>query len=186
MTGQTPDDILNDAIVREARWGGRKIPYEAGDVPRLCGPGEDMTIHELLAACDPSEITVQWLHESVTRVTAKKRCTQVTFATNQITPGDLVGDEMKPCIILWIDRSAMERVKHGAAQEVTTLRALLRESILDIMERREYSVCWHDGSDFDGDCGNWPECNPECSLRKLMDAVGIKPQVDGGVDKQHE
>lgn len=72
------------------------------------------------------------------------------------------------------------------AREVAELKGLLRESILDIMERREYSVCWHDGSDFDGDCGNWPECNPECSLRKLMDAVGIKPQVDGGVDKQHE
>lgn len=74
-----------------------------------------MTIHELLAAYDPSEITVQWLHESVTYVNTRKRCTEVTFATNQITPGDLVGDEMKPCIILWIDRAAMERVKHEVA-----------------------------------------------------------------------
>lgn len=40
MTGYTPDDILNDAIVREARWGGRQIPYEAGGVPRPCGEVE--------------------------------------------------------------------------------------------------------------------------------------------------
>ncbi|MFH1185036.1 MAG: hypothetical protein V1755_08360, partial [Chloroflexota bacterium] len=36
MIGQTRDDILNDAIVREARWAGRQIPYEAGATPRSC------------------------------------------------------------------------------------------------------------------------------------------------------
>jgi hypothetical protein len=51
----------------------------------------------------------------------------------------------------------------------------LRPLVVDIFERREYSKCWF----ADGDCGNWTECNPDCSLVKLRELAGIEPTEDG-------
>jgi hypothetical protein len=57
--------------------------------------------------------------------------------------------------------------------------------VKDIFNHREYSQCWYSDDEGDtGDCGNWPTCDPHCPLRRLADLVGIKPQADGGVDKQ--
>lgn len=67
-------------------------------------------------------------------------------------------------------------------RSVQAERERLEKWVRDLMERREYATCWY--SDDDGDCGNWPTCNPHCTLREMMDAVGFKPQVDGGIDKQ--
>ncbi|MFH0826103.1 MAG: hypothetical protein V2B18_25410 [Pseudomonadota bacterium] len=64
------------------------------------------------------------------------------------------------------------------------LQEQIRTWILDIMERREYDQCWYRSNDDHGDCGNWFTCNPHCVLRKMMDCAGIKPQEDGGLDKQ--
>jgi hypothetical protein len=80
-------------------------------------------------------------------------------------------------------RAAIEREYALLAARVEALegeRAERRKWVLEIMERREYDPCWF-GS---GNCGNWPSCSPDCPLRKLMDAVGIVPQDNGGIDKQ--
>ncbi len=66
-------------------------------------------------------------------------------------------------------------------KRIAELEGKLQRWVGDIMERREYATCWHND---DGDCGNWPTCNPHCSLREMMDHVGITPQEDGGLDKQ--
>ncbi len=61
----------------------------------------------------------------------------------------------------------------------------IKKWIVDIMDRREYTECWFvDDEGNHGDCGNWPTCNPHCTLREMMDHVGIAPQEDGGLDKQ--
>lgn len=61
----------------------------------------------------------------------------------------------------------------------------IKKWIADIMDRREYTECWFvDDEGNHGDCGNWPTCNPHCTLREMMDHVGIAPQEDGGRDKQ--
>jgi hypothetical protein len=61
----------------------------------------------------------------------------------------------------------------------------VKELVKHIFERREYNVCWFPDEDGDYcDCGNYPTCEPACPLRRLADLVGIKPQADGGVDKQ--
>jgi len=64
--------------------------------------------------------------------------------------------------------------------------ASLKRWTYDIMERREYDSCWHSDNEEGGDCGNWLTCNPHCSLREMMDHVGIVPQEDGGLDKQKQ
>jgi hypothetical protein len=66
--------------------------------------------------------------------------------------------------------------------QVEELEAKLKRWTIDIMERREYAACWYACES--GDCGNWPTCDPHCSLKEMMDQVGIVPQEDGGLDKQ--
>jgi len=68
-------------------------------------------------------------------------------------------------------------------REITVARKQLRVWVKDIMERRDYAPCWFCDDD-GGDCGNWPTCYPHCSLREMMDYVGIVPQEDGSMDKQ--
>jgi len=63
-------------------------------------------------------------------------------------------------------------------------RERVKKWIGNIMERRKYAPCWYSGEEDDGDCGNWPTCDPHCSLREMMDFVRIVPQDDGGLDKQ--
>lgn len=69
-----------------------------------------------------------------------------------------------------------ERCKREQAERLFDL-------VCDIMERREYAECWY-ADDPPGDCGNWPQCYPNCSLRELMDMAGFVPQEDGGIDRQ--
>ena len=67
------------------------------------------------------------------------------------------------------------------------LQSDIRRIAVDIMDHREYDPCWYTGrteDSEDGDCGNWDECDPHCSLRELMDMAGITPQEDGGCDRQ--
>jgi len=58
----------------------------------------------------------------------------------------------------------------------------------NVCDRRELEPCWFNGqtgdSDDDGDCGNWPECHPDCPLAQLREMAGYIPQEDGGMDKQ--
>lgn len=73
----------------------------------------------------------------------------------------------------------------AVAQAVQEEREKVKGWLRDIMGHREYAECWYaDPEGNFGDCGNWPSCNPHCSLREMMDHVGTIPQEDGGLDKQ--
>jgi hypothetical protein len=72
-----------------------------------------VTIHEQLAQFKPSEIKVQWLHEAMTQIKSTKNSSKVTFATDQLRAGDVIGDTGKPCMILWLDRDAVDRLRGG-------------------------------------------------------------------------
>lgn len=93
------------------------------------------------------------------------------------------------------DKSIRIRANVGEVQLRSTIqpdplaadRQRIKRWIEDIMERREFNECWFADSEGDcGDCGNWPTCNPDCTLRNMMDYVGIVPQEDGGLDRQPE
>lgn len=68
-----------------------------------------MTLTELINAVGEQHILVQPLHTSVLRVSAKKHDCEVTFATNQMSPRDLLdlGHTEKIGMILWIPRDRM-------------------------------------------------------------------------------
>ena len=64
--------------------------------------------------------------------------------------------------------------------ELSQLRAIAR----DLHERRQHAGCWFLTETPDarsGDCGNWPNCQPECPLRRLREVAGYVPQEDGGL-----
>lgn len=65
----------------------------------------------------------------------------------------------------------------------TVPTAQVRRLVERMFERREYNTCWFDHDDY-GDCGNLPNCHPGCPLRQLATLAGLKPQDDGGTDKQ--
>jgi len=77
----------------------------------------------------------------------------------------------------------LENERDTLVKRCEKLEKDLRRWIRDIMERREYDECWY-ADDDGGDCGNWDSCDPHCTLREMMDFVGLKPQEDGGMDKQ--
>jgi hypothetical protein len=99
------------------------------------------------------------------------------------TNGETIGPLCHSCvdkIFAWVKKDIGYNlaIKLAVARE----RERCRAWISDIMERREHSPCWYTNDD--GDCGNWVTCSPDCSLRQMMDLVGIIPQDDGKLDKQ--
>ncbi len=63
-----------------------------------------MSIIELLEKVGPENVRVQYLHECALRAQKTKLGCQVTFATSEITPNDLLSAPSKIGIIVWIPK----------------------------------------------------------------------------------
>ncbi len=64
----------------------------------------------LLTAITEDKIMFQHLYECMTGIKEKKRekCSEVTFMTKDITPNDVLNNEGKVGIVIWIDRNYVE------------------------------------------------------------------------------
>ena len=69
-----------------------------------------MKLDEALRHLTEDEISIQGLNGAITNARSTKNGTAVTFVTDAITPGDLVRGWNKVAIIVYVDRSAWERV----------------------------------------------------------------------------
>jgi len=71
-----------------------------------------MTIHELLAKFDAKDIVIQRLDESTTNITKVGKGTdaRITFATDQLSPKDLVSRPWKIGLVLWISADKWDEV----------------------------------------------------------------------------